>query len=80
VASPWLWRSEDDENGVTVVFRGDGSVEHIGMKGRWRITGPCEVTIITDAEESFILRFDASLSRYEAQRRNISGQRLAENR
>jgi hypothetical protein len=77
LATAWLWCSEDDQTGVTVTFQASGSVEHPGMHGAWRITGPSEVTIHTDEDETFILRFNASLSRYEAQYRNVSGHRLA---
>ncbi|EDY16804.1 hypothetical protein CfE428DRAFT_5613 [Chthoniobacter flavus Ellin428] len=77
LAQPWLWRSEDDAEGVATSFHPDGSVVHIGMRGTWRITGPCEVTILTEADERFVLRFNASLSAYEADRRNVSGRRLA---
>jgi len=77
LAQPWLWRSVDDATGVATSFHADGSVVHIGMRGAWRITGPCEVTILTEAGERFVLRFNASLSAYEADRSNVSGHRLA---
>jgi hypothetical protein len=76
LAASWLWRSSDDAEGVATTFRADGSVEHVGMHGTWRITGPCEVTIQTDAHEQFVLRFNASLSAYEADRSNVSGHRV----
>jgi len=77
VAQPWIWRSSEDAEGVTTSFKPDGSVVHIGMRGIWRITGPCEVTVTNEADEQFILRFNASLSAYEANRKNVSGHRLA---
>ena len=77
LAQPWLWRSSDNAEGVATAFNPNGTVVHIGMRGTWRITGPCEVTIHTDAGEQFILRFNASLSAYEADRSNVSGHRIA---
>jgi hypothetical protein len=47
------------------------------MRGTWRITGPSEVTISTEEKEQFVLRFNASLSAYEANRHNVSGHRIA---
>jgi hypothetical protein len=76
LAAQWLWRSNDDAEGVATTFRADGSVHHIGMRGSWRITGPCEVTIQTEDREQFILRFNASLSAYAADRQNVSGVRM----
>ena len=73
LAASWLWRSDDDADGVAVNFHADGTVEHIGMRGTWRITGPCEVTIRTDDREQFVLRFNASLSAYDGDRRGVSG-------
>jgi hypothetical protein len=75
--APWLWRSSDDTEGVATTFRADGSVDHVGMHGTWRITGPCEVTIRTNDGEQFVLRFNASLTAYEADRSNVSGHRIA---
>lgn len=77
LAQPWLWRSSDDAEGVATTFNSDGSVGHIGMRGTWRISGPSEVTIHTEANEQFVLRFNASLSAYEADRSNVSGHRIA---
>lgn len=77
LAAPWLWRSDDDAEGVATTFFADGTVRHIGMRGTWRITGPCEVTISTEEKEQFVLRFNASLSAYEANRHNVSGHRIA---
>ena len=77
LAAPWLWRSVLDADGVATTFHADGSVGHVGMRGTWQITGPCEVTIRTDDDGQFVLRFNASLSAYEADRRNVSGHRIA---
>lgn len=77
VGGPWLWRSNDDPHGVTVTFRADATVEHIGMRGTWRVSGPSEVTINTEEGERYVLRFNTSLSAYEADHRNVSGVRLA---
>src|SRR6266481_3051423 len=46
LAHRWLWRSDEDANGVATTFQPDGTVEHSGMRGTWRVTGPCEVTIL----------------------------------
>ncbi len=77
IASPWLWRSDEDSEGVTTVFRPNGTVEHVGMSGTWRITGPCEVTLMAEGWYQFILRFNASLSAYEGDHRGVSGHRIA---
>ena len=78
ITTPWIWRSDVDANGVVVTFYGDGRVEHIGLRGTWRITGPSEVTIQTgEGDAPMVLRFNASLAAYEANRNLITGQRLA---
>jgi len=74
--STWLWRSDDDPRGVPVTFRCDGTVEHIGMRGTWRVSGPSEVTITTQDSERYILRFNTSLNAYEADHHNVSGIRM----
>lgn len=74
--STWLWRSDDDSRGVPVTFRCDGTVEHIGMRGTWRVSGPSEVTITTQDSERYILRFNTSLNAYEADHHNVSGIRM----
>ncbi len=77
MATDWLWRSSEDADGVSMTFHADGTVEHVGMDGKWRITGPCEVTIETADHARFVLRFNASLSAYEADTSNVSGHRVA---
>ena len=77
LATSWLWRSADDAEGVATKFHSDGTVDHMGMHGTWRITGPCEITIRADEQEQFVLRFNASLSAYEGDRRNVSGCRIS---
>ena len=74
----WLWRSDYDPHGVPVTFRCDGTVEHIGMHGTWRVSGPSEVTITTQDSDRgrYILRFNTSLSAYEADLHNVSGIRM----
>ena len=74
--SDWLWRSHDDPQGVQMTFRCDHTVEHIGMQGTWRVSGPSEVTITTREKARYVLRFNTSLSAYEADRDEISGSRL----
>ena len=75
--STWLWRSDIDPHGVPVTFRCDGTVEHIGMRGTWRVSGPSEVTITTqDSDRRFVLHFNTSLSAYEADHRDVSGIRI----
>lgn len=73
VTQRWLWRSEDDASGVPVAFHAEGAVDHIGLKGTWRITGPSEVTIHTTDDEQFVVRFNASLTAYEADYRKVLG-------
>lgn len=77
VTNGWLWRSEDDSTGVPVTFNENGTATHIGMQGVWSITGPSEVTIHTTEQERFVLRFNSSLTCYEADCRGVEGQRLA---
>jgi hypothetical protein len=72
----WIWRSDDDHNGVVAVFHADGSVEHIAMRGTWQITGPNEVTIATDGDGQYVLHFDASLRAFEGDQGGISGAAL----
>lgn len=76
LAASWLWRSAEDADGVATSFHSDGTVDHLGLHGTWRITGPCEITIRADEHEQFILRFNASLSAFEGDRKNVSGCRL----
>ncbi|MEA3213145.1 MAG: hypothetical protein QOE70_6202 [Chthoniobacter sp.] len=76
IGSTWLWRSNYDPHGVSVTFRGDRTVDHIGMRGTWRISGPSEVTIRTEEGDRYLLRFNTSLSAYEADHDNVSGVRL----
>ena len=81
--STWLWRSNYDPHGVPVTFRCDNTVEHIGMRGTWKVSGPSEVTITTqdgDRTLFYVLRFNTSLSAYEANRDNVSGVRLPADR
>ena len=74
--STWLWRSDYDPHGVPMTFRDESAVEHIGMRGTWRISGPSEVTITTEDGDRYLLRFNTSLSAYEADHHNVSGVRM----
>jgi hypothetical protein len=76
IGNTWLWRSNYDPHGVTVTFRGDRTVEHVGMRGTWRISGPSEVAICTEEGDRYHLRFNTSLSAYEGDNHNVSGVRL----
>jgi hypothetical protein len=76
IGSTWRWRSNYDPHGVPVTFRGDRTVEHIGMRGTWRISGPNEVAISTEEGDRYHLRFNTSLSAYEGDKHNVSGVRL----
>jgi hypothetical protein len=69
----WIWRSNDDANGVVVTFHADGIVEHLGLHGRWRISGPDEVTVDPDGGGPIVLRFDDALRTFEGNRGGIFG-------
>jgi hypothetical protein len=72
----WIWRSNEDGNGVVAVFHGDGVVEHIGMRGTWVITGPDEVTITTAGDGLYVLHFDTSWRTFECDRQEVTGTAL----
>jgi hypothetical protein len=76
VRSTWLWRSDYDPRGVAVTFRSDGTVEHIGLRGTWRISGPSEITVTPQDDDPYVLRLNTSLSAYEADQHNVSGVRM----
>lgn len=71
----WIWRSEEDGDGVSLKFLEDGSAHHSGLNGTWRITGPNEVTVQPDNDGKYILRFDASLRTFLGDRRGVEGER-----
>jgi hypothetical protein len=73
LSATWIWRSNDDANGVVVTFHADGIAQHLGLYGKWRISGPGEVTIDTDGDGQYILRFDDSLRSFEGNRGGIFG-------
>jgi hypothetical protein len=73
LSATWIWRSNDDANGVVVTFHADGIAEHLGLHGRWRISGPCQVTIDTDSDGQYLLRFDDSLRTFKGNRGGIFG-------
>src|SRR4051812_33435006 len=54
----WVWRSELDGVGVPVEFAADGSVQHEGLHGTWKITGPSEITVQPEDDGAFVLRFN----------------------
>jgi hypothetical protein len=69
----WIWRSNEDSIGVVATFRPDGTVEHVGLRGQWRVSGPNEITIATDGDGDYVLRFVPSLRTFEGNRKDISG-------
>lgn len=69
----WIWRSNRDANAVITVFRADGTTGHIAMQGRWRISGPNEVTISTEGDGDYILKFKPSLKSFVGDRDEILG-------
>ena len=73
LSETWIWRSNDDANGVVVTFHADGIAEHLGLHGRWRISGPGEVTIDADGDGQYLLRFDDALRTFEGNRGGIFG-------
>jgi hypothetical protein len=73
LAGKWIWKSDDDGNGVMLTFRPDGVAEHIGMHTTWRITGPSEVTLSADGDGKYVLHFNSSLHAFEGDRRGVFG-------
>jgi len=73
INSTWIWRSNRDTNAVVTVFHADGTTAHIAMQGRWRISGPNEVTISTEGDGDYILKFKPSLKGFEGDRDGILG-------
>jgi hypothetical protein len=71
----WVWRSEVDAAGVPLSFAADGSVHHRGLNGTWKITGRNEITVQPEDDGAFILRFDASMTTFQGNRRGVTGER-----
>jgi len=64
------------EKGVAMTFQKGGSVSHIGMHGKWQITGPREVTITESTDgHNYVLRFNSMLSSYDQAAGPIHGRR-----
>lgn len=78
--SGWIWRSDDDRNGVITAFHADGSVEHFALRGAWQITGPNEITITTDGDGQYVLHFNASLRGFAGDQQGILGDALPPSR
>jgi hypothetical protein len=72
----WIWRSAEDAEGVALTFLNDGSVQHAGLHGTWKITGPSEVTVQPNDDDRFILRFNSSLKSFTGDRRGVTGERI----
>jgi len=76
LAIGWIWRSAEDAEGVDLKFLENGSVHHAGLNGTWKITGPSEVTVQSDDDSRFILRFSSSLRSFTGDRRGVTGERI----
>lgn len=74
----WRWCSEVDADGVDVIFRESGAVEHLGLRGSWKITGPSEVTVKSEDGGDYLLRFNASQTAYTGDRQQVHGNRVAQ--
>ena len=63
--SKWSWIALNGEGGVVMTFHEDGTVNHRGMGGTWKITGPRDVKIIYTDGNSILLHFDETLDSYK---------------
>ncbi len=62
--SKWTWVAARGERNVVMTFHEDGTVNHRGMSGTWKITGPRDVKITTNGT-ALLLQFDQSLRNYK---------------
>ena len=65
LATSWSWTDKPDDKGIQMTFKENGDVSHIGMRGKWKITGPREATIVDSTGIKIVLRFDEKLTAYE---------------
>jgi hypothetical protein len=74
LSQKWVWRSQEDGAGVPLEFSASGAVNHPGLHGTWKVTGPNEVTVQPDDDGAFVLRFNASMTLFEGNRRGVTGE------
>ncbi|HET6248411.1 MAG TPA: retroviral-like aspartic protease family protein [Tepidisphaeraceae bacterium] len=72
--SKWGWYTHD----VLMTFHADGTVEHHGMHGTYKIAGPRTVILHISNGDTMTLEFNAKLTHYTSVNRGFGGDRYAE--